>query len=370
MARRRHLEIDSADPFERGRQRGAQISCELASSLPIYHALFEVAARDAGTDPVDVAAIAHACLDAVAAWSPDLLRELEGVAAGADLSLTTVMTLNARTEVLAQAGPASTTECSTLVQLLGAGGSAVAAQTWDWHEELAAGWHLQTVRGDEQAFVGLCEFGMLAKIGVNSAGLGTHFNLLRHESDSVEGDGGDVTWRGGVPVHLLARAVLGRSTNVAEAVELIASAPVAASTVITVVTPGDAACVEISPAGIARVDPVDGWLVHTNHFHDQRLAAGEAVTRSLTTTFEREEILRSRLASVEGPLEAEELTALLCTHDADGAAVCRHPEPAAELGYRSATLATVAMDTARCQVLVSDNGPCERIDVTTLTARA
>jgi isopenicillin-N N-acyltransferase-like protein len=341
----------------------------LSGTWPIYQELFAVAARDAGRHPVDVPAIAGSCLDSLATWSPDLFRELEGVAAGSGLALHEVMALNARTEVLAQARGAGSTECSTLVELVGEAGSALSAQTWDWHHDLAAGWHLQTVSGDEHTFVGLTEFGMLAKIGVNDAGLGVHFNLLRHASDVVEGyDAHGAAPRGGVPVHLLAREVLGRTTTVGEAAELIGSAPVAASTVITVVTRDEAACIEMCAGGIGVVEPSDGWLVHTNHFLDPGLAAGERVTLDVTTTFEREDLLRSRVKGVEQPVGVAGLTALLCAHDEDGVSVCRHLADDIPFGYRTATLATVAIDPARRTAYISAGGPCRRTDVTTLTA--
>ncbi len=127
MSSRMHVEIDSADPFERGRQRGAQVAAMLQETWPIYQSLFGVTAREAGRDPVDISAVAHACLDALSPWSPELLRELEGVSAGSGLSLTTVMALNARTEVFAVAGGTKVTECSTVVELTGPDGTALSA---------------------------------------------------------------------------------------------------------------------------------------------------------------------------------------------------------------------------------------------------
>ncbi|MDX6308996.1 MAG: isopenicillin-N N-acyltransferase like protein [Nocardioidaceae bacterium] len=370
MSTRVHTEIDSTDPFERGRQRGVQVAARLRETWPIYQSLFAVTARDAGRSPVDVPATAESCLDAVSTWSPELLRELEGVAAGSGFGLTTVMALNARTEVLAQARSAGATECSTLVQLHGGDGSPIGAQTWDWHEELAGGWHLHTVRGDDHTFVGLTEYGMLAKIGVNDAGLGVHLNLLRHASDARgRYDNQRARPAGGVPVHLLARQILGRAASVAEAVEHARSAAVCASSVITVVSREEAVCVEISPAGVGLVEPSDGWLVHTNHFLEPRLAAGERVTEEVTTTFEREDLLRSRVKAVAAPLEVEELAALLCAHDEDGVPVCRHPDGEATLGYRGSTLATVSLDPLRCAAGISAGGPCRRTEVTTLAAR-
>jgi isopenicillin-N N-acyltransferase-like protein len=361
-----HVTVDSNDPYERGRQRGAQVADRLRATWPMYQRLFAETADYAGRPPVDVAAVAVGCLDELRSWSPDLLREAEGIADATDLDLADVMALNARTEVLASARGVGPTECSTLVQLAGAGGTALSAQTWDWHHDLADGWHTQAVRGDEHAYVGLAEFGMMAKIGVNDAGVGLHLNLLRHASDLVDAD--DARAPVGIPVHLLARQVLSHAGTLDEAIEILRTAPAAGSSVLTVVTPHAAACVEISPAAVAVVEPSDGWLVHTNHFLDPGLAAGERVTLDITTTFERQDALRSRVKGVAGPIDVEGVAQLLCMHDDNGVAVCRHLDESAPFGFRSATLATVGLDPHGCTATLSAWGPCRRDEVVTLVA--
>lgn len=363
-----HVLVDSADPFERGRQRGAQVAAHLGWTWPIYEQLFAITARDADKPAVDVRTLAADCLDAVRSWSPDTARELEGLASGAGVQVSTVMALNARTEVFARARGAGPTECSTLVQLQGAAGTALGAQTWDWHDELSGGWHTQTVRGHPRTFVGLAEHGMLAKIGVNDSGLAVLFNLLRHVSDSAGSSAAHSQPHGGVPVHLVAHEVLARATTVDEALEVARSAPVLGSTVLTVLTPDAAACLELSPDGVGVVEPADGWLVHTNHFLDPGLATGERVTDDVTTTFEREDLLRSRVTGVVEGLDDERLVRLLDAHDADGASVCRHPIEDAQMGYRTATLATVGIDPAQRAAHISAGGPCRRTAVTELIA--
>src|SRR6478752_2719132 len=141
------IRVEADDPYERGRQRGAQVANTLDRTWPVYQSLFAVTARDARRTWVDIGVQTTACLDAVAAWSPGMLRELEGVASGSGLPLSTIMTSNARTEVFAFAGGPDLTECSTIVQLAGPDGAALSAQTWDWHVELADGWHVQEVHG-------------------------------------------------------------------------------------------------------------------------------------------------------------------------------------------------------------------------------
>lgn len=357
-----HLLVDSSDPFERGRQRGRFAGARLGDTWPVYLDIFAatVASHERQVDPLAVAA---ACEGPLGDWCPDLLTEIAGVAAGAGLDPLTVLALNARTEVLAHAG-STATECSTVVEMPAAAAETMSVQTWDWHAELAGGWHTQTVRGDRHSFTGLTEHGVLAKIGVNDAGVGLHFNLLRHRSDGAPV--GQV--RGGVPVHLVARRVLGRAGSLADAVAIIQSAPLCASTVFTVVTEDDAVAVEASPDGVGLVGPADGWLVHTNHFLDDRLAAGERPAAEPVTTYDRQRLLRERVKAVAEPLDVPGLMGLLLAHPEDGAPVCRHPEPSAAVGSRTGTLAVVGLDPAGRRAVVAPGGPCVQAPMTTLTA--
>ena len=73
----------------------------------------------------------------------------------------------------------------------------------------------------------LTEAGMLAKLGVNSAGLGVLINVLHHESD------GSVP--PAVPIHVLMRRLLAESETIFDAVRLLAATPVSASTAVTLI---------------------------------------------------------------------------------------------------------------------------------------
>ena len=86
-----------------------------------------------------------------------------------------------------------------------AGRAPIGAQTWDWHRELAGGWAVLEYPQARRPFVTLTEAGLLAKIGINSAGVGVLFNILSHRSDT--GDGG-------VPVHAVARRILDSAGDV------------------------------------------------------------------------------------------------------------------------------------------------------------
>jgi isopenicillin-N N-acyltransferase-like protein len=221
-------------------------------------------------------------------------------------------------------------------------------QTWDWHphlREVPVLWEYEP-RGGRTVRT-FTEFGVLAKIGVNTAGLGVHFNILRHASDTAEI---------GVPVHLVARRILDEATTVDEAVDLARTAQTSASTAITVVTADAAATLELCPDGVAVV-PTDGVLLHTNHFLDPVLAAGERLAVERPLTYDRLAHLRANpdgLAAVDMTVR----TSALLSHGPDGAPVCAHPDPAAALHERWETVATISLDVAASSMLVHEGGPC------------
>jgi isopenicillin-N N-acyltransferase-like protein len=236
----------------------------------------------------------------------------------------------------------------------------IGAQTWDWHQELAGGWAVLQYSQARYPFVTLTEAGPLAKIGINSAGLGVLFNILSHRSDT--GDGG-------VPVHAVARRILDSAGDVEAGISILRSAPLSASSCFTLLDCRRVACLEAAPAGVAELPPAR-WSVHTNHFRDPGLAADALPVDPESDSLPRQQVLLARAAG--GPAggfgdsaggfgdSAEELADLLCAHESEGAAVCCHAAVTAPLGTGWQTLATVALEPAGRRMSVLAGGPCGR----------
>jgi isopenicillin-N N-acyltransferase-like protein len=210
----------------------------------------------------------------------------------------------------------------------------------------------------------LSEYGVLAKIGVNDAGFGVMLNMLHHETDDQTAAGTDA--RIGFPVHVLLRTVLEDCATVAEARDLVGSLAVdrsfSASSAVTVVDrDGDAASLEIFPAGLGEVKPEAGLLVRTNHFVS---AGGEPGCRAGLlddNSWVRRDHLVASLAA-RPPGTAADVRAAMTHHDEAGP-VCRHAQPydrhpdAPDL-IDTATLATVTLDVVRGGLSVLRGGPC------------
>ncbi|VWL87545.1 C45 family autoproteolytic acyltransferase/hydolase [Burkholderia lata] len=330
---------DTPDARERGRQIGERFAPEIRETVALYLAFFP----KLGIDPQRAREIGEASLASLDAWCPDLAAEVHAIADAVDLPRWQLACLNSRTEILAIAPASTEGECSTTVYAPAGPQAPRTLQTWDWHDSLAPqGLLLQLATRHGRTVKLFSEFGMLAKLGVNSAGLGLHFNILHHASDNGSA---------GVPVHAIARRILEEATTVQEAIELARTARVSASTVLTVFTRHDgnprAASIELSPSGVGVVVPrPDGWLLHTNHFLDDGLSDGECMPDS-STTQERFAHL-SDVSKGMTSADVRERAAAMCGAAGDDAVVCFHPDLSMPDTERWETLLTVSIDSEAC----------------------
>lgn len=355
MSAERLVRTAATAPGERGREFGRLCAERVAASWQGYLAHFESGGL-AGREEIE--GWGEEALAATAAWWPPAAEEIEGIAAGAGLPAAALGAVNARTELLARVARRGRGECSVIVALDAELGRPRAAQTWDWHEEFAGAW---VVWGLADGATGMrlqtvTEAGMLAKLGVNSAGLAVLLNVLHHTDDA--------SVPLGVPIHVLLRRVLAESETVFDAVRLLSAAPVSASSAVTLIAAekeeDTALTAELRPGAVpGYVLPDDaGRLVHTNHFLSLAAVPGDREPLIGPDSLFRLEILRRRAARLAGNDE-DDLVEALGSHLGGGGAICCHPEPGAPLGERYGTLTTVVVDPAGARLRFTAGGPCE-----------
>ena len=336
-------------PADRGREFGGVHRDQVRRTVAAYQRIFDTAAGA----PVDLWHWGALALEGIRAVSGDLAEEIAGLAAGAEVDVREVAAINARTEILAAVGVRAPSECSTVVRLR-EDAAPVAVQAWDWYADLADLWLVWEIpHPGGRVTTTLTEFGIVGKIGVNSAGLGVLFNILHHERDG-EGIG--------APVHVLARAVLDRAADLNQALVTLAAAPVSASSSLTLVAgrAGESAAlsVELNPAGVGYALPdEDGLLVHTNHFLSQPATWHDTELRDGPDTVVRHAMLRRRLAGRQ-EVTATDVVAALDSHLLGGGATCCHEDLALPPTARFKTLATVAIDVDGGTLLAHAGGPC------------
>lgn len=323
---------DETDPHARGEAFGSRWRTEVSATLAEYEDLFAARLVPDGV----VRAIAEDSRELVAEHAPEVLAEIDGVARGAHIESWQAMVLNARTEILARAAVV-TEECSTGVLLPADGSAPRTVQTWDWYSQMARDTVVRSQPAPDGARVAFfAEMGQVAKIGVSSRGVGVHFNILQHTTDGS---------RLGVPVHVVTRMILDHAGSLEEALAIVDGVPLGASTVLTVITAEPAAaCVELSPAGWAAIRAVTGEpLLHTNHFLDPSLAAGETPATELSTTRDRLEFLGGHADALR---RTDPLQRVLALASDEAGSVCVDPDPRRAPTDRPETKATITLDVA------------------------
>ena len=330
---------DAERPGDRGRELGLAHPAAVANTVAFYRRLLQ---EVTGAGEEDLARAGERVGDGLAHRWPDLVEELEGIALGAGQPPLVLLAVNARTELLG--GAVAAAECS-LVGRVEAGACTV-AQTWDWHPDLAPSLLLWSVRQPGgRWFATLTEAGILAKLGVSSAGLCCGLNFLRSSAD------GGV---GGVPIHVLLRVLLDRTDSLVDALHLLLNAGVSASSCVTVGWADGAeaglVAAELSPSGCELVWPdAGGRLAHTNHF---------LVPPRLGRDLEPAEA-PSTLVRLWALNRSAEPAAALRSHLGAPEAVCRHARVADPWPERRATLASVVMEAAERRLRVGPGAPCE-----------
>jgi len=342
-------------PRARGRQYGQLAARRIERCLASYRDVFE---HRAGLDWEAAVAHARTFLADIERFSPDALEEMRGIADGAGVPFDAVLVLNCRSELMFAAakrkGETPPGECTSFAVTpeASADGHMLLGQNWDWVPFARDVCVLLDVRRDDKpSFATIVEAGMLAKVGVNSAGLGLCTNTLVSERDAD---------RRGVPYHVMLRALLD-CASVGEAARTLGSVQRALSANYLVADrSGEAVNFETIAGGSGEIHatrPQAGLLAHSNHFLCPAFAAIDAYVarspHSLTRLADMWRGLRSN-----GKLSVQEMQRVLRSHDHAPNGVCSHPDPEAHPIYARTTVASMVADLTAGLFWFTDGPPC------------
>lgn len=238
---------------------------------------------------------------AIAAATPRLSEEIDGLARGAGLTRAQAVLLQARREILGYQRIPARGDCTTYASLTaGPGGTPVLAQTVDLNGDLddqIAVLDVELAGSARRALV-LSFGGLLGYLGVNSDGLAIGLNLVL---------GG--AWGPGLPPYLAIRHLLDSAGDVPGALEILRRLPLASSRSLLLCDRERIACAEICDGEAVEV-PVQA---HTNHFlHPAFAARDELNVFARNSSVQRLAACQQRLAGLPAAgADAEDHFALL-----------------------------------------------------------
>ncbi len=365
MSKYPHVRV-GGDASQRGRQYGEQARDRVHRSVSAYRDVF---AALAGWDWATVRAEAARFEAPMAAFGPQYLAEMRGIADGAGLDFADVLAINVRTEVMfaakarqaaaagrgAVAGPA-VAECSAFAVAPAPGqpGPAVLGQNWDWLPHSADTVVVLEARQDHGPdFVTVVEAGLLAKAGMNSSGLGLVTNALVSADDAGEP---------GLPYHLLLRAILD-CENVSDAISVL-QAGLRSSSANYLLAHRDGAVVDVeaAPGDFSRLyflyPDAEGVLLHTNHFLAGRFDRTDVSVWVMPDSPVRLARLRAGVRAAGPEPSLATFRALLSDHANYPSGVCCHPDPRMAPADQGMTVTSVLMDPGTRRMWISDGNPC------------
>jgi len=337
------IEIEGS-AYERGQQYGARAQSAIRQNVEAYLRLLEFHARLDREAAYRAAATFGPLLEAHA---PDLLHEMQGIADGAGCDLSDVLLINSRSELMGVMG-----ECTALAAApeVTRYGQVLVGQNWDWYTAIEPDPVLLRIRQPGRPeILTLAEAGQVAKIGLNSAGLGVCFNFLSHAD------------RGrGLPVHVLLRQMLG-CTALGEAIRVAyGSSRGGAANILLAHAAGEIVDLEVTAANADFLYADDGWLVHTNHYESVRLRGGDTGLTTSMSTLARAARARRLLSATAArkDVSLDTLRRILTDHTYGAYAICRHAEPAEPPLQQTATRASVLMDLSARTLYLAAGQPC------------
>ena len=344
---------------ERGRQYGEAARERIRRSVEGYDEAF---AHLAGWDRGKVREEAARFRDPIAAHGAKYLEEIQGIAEGAGLNELDVLAINVRTEVMFAASARDADgvrrlppECSAFAALPGrtCDGSTLVGQNWDW---LAHAFDttivLEARQDDGPDYVTVVEAGLLAKAGMNSAGVALATNALVSGADRGEP---------GVPYHVLLRSILDAEA-VSDALGALQRSERASSANYLLAQDGVAIDVEAAPGDYARLFvgyPQDDLLLHTNHFRNPGFDVRDVSMVVMPDSPFRLARLEQVIGSAGGPLDVTFWQRLLGDHAMFPFGVCCHPDPRTTAEpERYATVMAVIMEPAARRMWLASGNPC------------
>jgi isopenicillin-N N-acyltransferase-like protein len=296
----------------------------------------------------------------IGAFRPEYLEEMHGMAQGSGLRFEDILALNVRSEVMfaakarqALAHPAAGAgECTAFAALPEKpGGHVLIGQNWDWllhsFDTVVV---LEARQIGKPAYVTVVEAGLLAKLGMNSAGIGLATNAMVTDLDRGEP---------GIPFHVLLRSVLDAETVGDALAGLQAGFRSSSANYLLASADGVALDVEAAPGDFSRLRvaaPEDGLLLHTNHLLHAQPGVTDVSLWAMPDSAVR--LQRARAIVREKGRSRAALTAMLSDHADRPSSICSHPDDRQPKLDQAATVASVIMDLGERRMWLADGQPC------------
>ncbi|MHB8776205.1 MAG: C45 family autoproteolytic acyltransferase/hydrolase [Anaerolineales bacterium] len=339
--------------YERGQQYGQQAGTYIQYSLAAYHMIFNYYTSWPWEH---VRTYAKNFIQAIGNFQPHLVDEMQGIADGAGVPFIDILAINLRTEILNAAfARKAIHECTAFytVSTLDRVQQIILGENWDWKPATAKAVILLEVAPDQGPnFVTVVEAGLLAKMGMNAAGIGLVTNALTTNLDRGQPD---------MPYHIILRSIL-ESTSFDGAVELIQkTVRASAANYLIANRAGQVLNLEAGPGRDMEnlyPQPVSSGYVHTNHFQCTSIPFNDVGLAQGADSPIREQRMKSFLLQAGNKSGIEAIQAALRDHHNYPYSICCHPEENRPVSEQYATIGSIIMNLSARRIWLTGDNPC------------
>jgi isopenicillin-N N-acyltransferase-like protein len=341
------------DAYTRGVQHGSQAKELIKRNISYYLHLWETYS---GMDRMLVLEQARGFIPMIEMYDREIMEEIRGIADGAGISVEEAVALNSRYEFVwakMAVEHVGRGECTSIAAAPEACPSnhTLIGQNWDYKPRLSGGCVVLEIEQPERPnIVTHVEAGTVAKMGLNSAGIGLCINALISDRDRFTPK---------VPILVVCRGIL-NAGSLSDSIRAVISAERSVSANFLIAhEEGEIIDLEATPEEVGFIYPESGIMTHSNHFIELRKNVVDMAINICPDTLIRAERAKRLISRNLGKIDVEKFKEILRDHFNWPNSICRHEDPRFHQDLQLKTLTSMIMDLNEKTIYISNGPPCE-----------
>ncbi|MBU2644491.1 C45 family peptidase [bacterium] len=338
-------------PQNRGIQYGNQCKELIRNTVDFYRSAFKTGS---GLDWDQSLEKAMEFVSYIEEYDAEIMEELRGIAEGARCSLGDILAINIRSELLFLLSTQQKLDlpsCTAMAAMPEATADRLTflAQNWDWYDQTRAQCIILKIKQPGRpTIIQLVEAGLIAKTGMNSAGIGMCTNSLVCDN-----------WRVGVPFHVILRGILNADSMAAAVGAVTKAYRASAGNYMIGHTDGVALNIEAAPETMNFIYPESGTIVHTNHFLVNNPDIKDLIPAMWPYSITRNLRASTLVAAARDNIDLEAIKRVLRDHFDKPLSICTHVDRDLLPDSKAQTNASIVLNLSRQELYIAKGPPCE-----------
>ncbi len=339
------------DAYERGVQHGSRAKKLIEYNLEFYRRYFDKLLNIDWNGAIEKI---ENSISKIEKYYPEIMKEVEGIAAGSERRVEDIVVLNARYELaITSIAEKFLDGCTSFAFTpeVTKSGHVLIGQNWDFMHGLRESCIMLLIKREDGPNIAMhVEAGMVGHKGLNSAGIGLCVNALISSEDKIQP---------AVPlISIISRKILD-SERIRDAISAVLRAERSASINFLIAhSSGEILNLEITPKDVAVAYPEKGILTHSNNFLSKDILVKDIGKTCFPDSIIRWHRIRKILRRKVGKIDPEEIRRATSDHFDHPYSICRHLDKGSNADNRFETIVSIIMDLNEGCMYLSEGNPC------------